>query len=177
MLIPAFRRHKSPALFLLGWRKRQPVFLAVGQALELRHQFALVVLYLDGIRTDLEVLGHFPGVGPKRAGGGGFHEGDAHVEGHGHRPMRIARRGKGEIGQREDGPAMDRSQAVQMVRMQRHLRPGIAVPSLEQFDVVARGELVAFEKFLDCFHVKSIPSPHNYCGAHGVTRPTHVQLH
>jgi hypothetical protein len=38
--------------------------------------------------------------------------------------------------------------------MQRHLRLGVAVPYLEQFDVVARGELVAFEKFLDCFHVK-----------------------
>jgi hypothetical protein len=49
---------------------------------------------------------------------------------------------------------MNRSQAVPMMRMQRHLRLGIAVTCLEQFDVVARGELVAFEKFLDGFHGK-----------------------
>jgi two-component system chemotaxis sensor kinase CheA len=35
--------------------------------LELGDEFALVVLHLDGIRTDLEVLGHFPGFGPKPA--------------------------------------------------------------------------------------------------------------
>ena len=56
------------------------------------------------------------------------------------------------IRQRKNRSAMDRSQAVQMIRMQRHLRLGIAVPGLEQFDVVARSELVAFEKFLDFFH-------------------------
>jgi hypothetical protein len=41
-----------------------------------------------------------------------------------------------------------------MVRMQRHLRPGIAVRHFEQFNIIARGKLVAFEKFLDGFHVK-----------------------
>ena len=44
--------------------KRQPVFLAVGQPLELRHEFALVVFDFHGIRADLEILRHFPGLGP-----------------------------------------------------------------------------------------------------------------
>lgn len=135
-----------------GRREGQAVFFAVGQALELRHQIALVVFDFNGIRADFEVLRHFPGLGPERARLCGFHEGDARVQRHRHRSVRIARRRKRKVRQRENRAAMDRAQAVPMMRMQRHLRLGRAVSRLKQFNVVARGELVAFEKILNGFH-------------------------
>src|ERR1035437_7278094 len=74
-----------------GWKAEQPdapsglyrLRFPVGQALEYRYQLALIVLHFHGVGTELDVLRDFLGLSPERAGGPGFHERDAHVNGHG----------------------------------------------------------------------------------------------
>src|ERR1019366_1706146 len=88
-LIPSFGAGKRPMKLNVFRSGRNGLRFPVGEALEDGYQLALVVFHLNSVGAELEVLGNFAGVGPECAGGAGFHEGDAHVDGHDDVAVRI----------------------------------------------------------------------------------------
>ena len=66
--------------------------------------------------------------------------------------MRVGRRGEGEIGQRENGAALDGLEGIPMMRMQCHFGCGMTGSNRQQLDVRAIGELVVPKILLDEFH-------------------------
>ena len=138
-----------------GW-PREGLFLAVDQALENGDKRVVVVGDVDGVAGELGIRGELAGFGAQGAGTDGLHIGDADVDADGDFAVGIGGGGEREVGERENGPALDAAHGVQVMGVDRHLGDGMARRGGEQFDAGEFGVLVLGEDLFDVLHESSL---------------------